>query len=106
MDTKLLLSFHDEIEGMVPVRAILLAGIAGDTIFENPGFFASADSGMFAACIVKVHLDVLALHDAVTCLTVLTELRIKDQFMHGDLLPRLSNSRIQEVYGMCSLQRH
>jgi hypothetical protein len=78
MDAKLLLSFHNEIEGMVPARAILLAGIAGDTIFEDTRFLPTADFGMFAACIVKPHLDVLALHDAVTCLTALTELRIKD----------------------------
>ena len=47
MDAKLFLSFHDEIERVVPAGAILLAGIAGDTIFEDPGFLPPEDFGMF-----------------------------------------------------------
>lgn len=60
------LTFDNQIERMVAVGAVFLAGIAGGAFGEDPGVFPGVDAGLFFFGFRQVECHVLAPHEAVT----------------------------------------
>jgi len=73
-DTLLLLTLHDEVKGMIPVRAIGLAGVTRETIGQDPGVFATQDLLPLLPGLLQAQFHVLASHQAVQGLATIAGL--------------------------------
>jgi hypothetical protein len=85
-DLLLFLTLHDLVKGMVSIGAVLLTGIAGDTIREHTRVFPVKDVISLLHGRIQIKVHILAFHQTINCLAFCANLFIISKFMHEILL--------------------